>query len=39
MKTLEYYNKLPYRLELVPDTEEGRLHRILSGITRMYYVL
>ncbi len=23
MKTLEYYNKLPYRLELVPDTEEG----------------
>ena len=23
MKTIEYYMNLPYRLELVPDTEEG----------------
>lgn len=23
MKTIEYYMDLPYRLELVPDTEEG----------------
>lgn len=23
MKTLEYYLSLPYRLEIVPDTEEG----------------
>ncbi len=23
MKTLEYYLKLPYRLEIVPDAEEG----------------
>ncbi len=23
MRTIEYYMNLPYRLELVPDTEEG----------------
>ena len=23
MKTLEYYMSLPYRLEIIPDTEEG----------------
>ena len=23
MKTIEYYMNLPYRLELVPDTDEG----------------
>lgn len=23
MKTIEYYMNLPYRLELVPDTEKG----------------
>lgn len=23
MKTIEYYKNLPYRLEIVPDTEEG----------------
>ena len=23
MKTLEYYLSLPYRLELIPDTDEG----------------
>ena len=23
MKTLEYYLSLPYRLEIVPDTDEG----------------
>ena len=25
MKTIEYYMNLPYRLELVPDTDEGGL--------------
>ena len=23
MKTLEYYMNLPYRLEIIPDTDEG----------------
>ena len=23
MKTLEYYLSLPYKLEIIPDTEEG----------------
>ena len=23
MKTIEYYMNLPYRLELIPDTDEG----------------
>ena len=34
MKTIEYYMDLPYRLELVPDTEEGGFIGIPSGRIR-----
>ena len=32
MKTIEYYMNLPYRLELVPDTEEGGFVGAYAGL-------
>lgn len=37
MKTIEYYMALPYRLEIVPDPDEGGICGPLSGFARMHH--
>lgn len=36
MKTIEYYMNLPYKMEIIPDIEEGGYLCIVSGFVRVY---